>query len=232
MWTPFGVSASIRIRKAIPTLEICLLYFAGAKIGLAMAFLQTNVTPVWPPTGIALAGLLRFGTGVWPGITIAAFLTTYATGVSGTTAGIVAAGNTLAPLAAALVLTRKRGAAFDLGSGRDVVSCVGMSALGTSISATVGTFSLTATGVIPWGAAPVCWWTWWVGDALGMLLVTPVVLSLFLPPQTRSDNPKFGELAALAVALVVTCGVIFWRELSASSPTYSLPYLVLPGRSG
>ena len=47
-------------------LLLALVYFGAAKLGLSLAALHSNVTPVWPPTGIAIASLLIFGRGIWP----------------------------------------------------------------------------------------------------------------------------------------------------------------------
>src|SRR6185295_1924286 len=63
---------------------LCLVYFAAAKAGLRLAFLNESATPVWAPTGIALASLLVFGYGVWPAILLGAFVANL------TTAGSVA----------------------------------------------------------------------------------------------------------------------------------------------
>ena len=59
-------------RSSLPPIGLSLLvatvYFAGAELGLSLATLHQNVTPVWPPTGIAIAALLIFGGRVWPGV--------------------------------------------------------------------------------------------------------------------------------------------------------------------
>ncbi|MGH8589229.1 MAG: hypothetical protein ACREXX_07785, partial [Gammaproteobacteria bacterium] len=48
-----------------------LVYIAAAKFGLWLVpGVQNNVTPVWPPAGIALAVILVFGYRFWPGILI------------------------------------------------------------------------------------------------------------------------------------------------------------------
>src|SRR6267143_1112925 len=47
-------------------LGVGVVYFLAGKLGLAFAIVHANATPVWPPTGIALAAVLLFGRAVWP----------------------------------------------------------------------------------------------------------------------------------------------------------------------
>ena len=65
---------------------LAAVYFVAAKLGLKLAFVHASATPVWPPTGIALAAFLSIGYQVWPGIFLGAFLANL------TTAGSVAPG--------------------------------------------------------------------------------------------------------------------------------------------
>jgi hypothetical protein len=53
---------------------VAALYYATGKLGLLQQLVRGQVTPLWPPTGIALAGLLLIGPRVWPGIALGAFL--------------------------------------------------------------------------------------------------------------------------------------------------------------
>src|SRR3954462_3458062 len=63
-------------RDALPTIGLCLIvavvYFGAAEVGLSLASLHQNVTPVWPPTGIAIASVLIFGPRVLPGVFLGA----------------------------------------------------------------------------------------------------------------------------------------------------------------
>src|SRR5215207_8188357 len=59
--------------KALLNLFIALLYFFVARFSLHLAFEHTNVTPVWPPSGLGFAAILLFGRKVIPGILVGAF---------------------------------------------------------------------------------------------------------------------------------------------------------------
>src|SRR6266480_4500375 len=85
---------------------IAAVYFASAELGLSLASLHTNVTPVWPPTGIAIASLLIFGWRVWPAIFIGALAANLGTHVPIPTAFGIAFGNTLGGLLAIFLLNR------------------------------------------------------------------------------------------------------------------------------
>src|SRR4026209_3005628 len=106
-------------RRHIPPIGLCLLiavvYFAAAELGLSLASIHENVTPVWPPTGIAIAALLIFGGRVWPGVFIGALAANLPTSISVASAVGVATGNTLEAVIAWFLLHRSKrwGRSFD-----------------------------------------------------------------------------------------------------------------------
>jgi integral membrane sensor domain MASE1 len=61
-------------RRVAILATLAAVYFVAAKLGLKLAFVHASATPVWPPTGIALAAFLSIGYQVWPGIFLGAFL--------------------------------------------------------------------------------------------------------------------------------------------------------------
>src|SRR6185295_10909415 len=73
------------LKEAAVLTAICVFYFVMGKLGLRMAWLNASATPIWAPTGIALAVFILLGSRVWPAIFAAAFL------VNVTTAGSLAA---------------------------------------------------------------------------------------------------------------------------------------------
>ena|SRR5215217_4901126 len=86
-------------RRSLPpiglNLLIAIVYFAGAELGLSLATLHQSVTPVWPPTGIAIAAMLIFSGRVWPGVFVGALAANLTTGVPVVSAAGIATGNTL-----------------------------------------------------------------------------------------------------------------------------------------
>src|SRR3989442_8301889 len=125
-----------------------VVYYVAAVLSLRMALVGGQVTPIWPPTGIALVGLLYFGRKVWPGVAIAAFFVNAPIGPTLLTAAGVTAGNTLAPLLA-VVLLQRIGFRLELDRLRDALAIVFVGALSVTVSATGGSVSLLPFGSVP-----------------------------------------------------------------------------------
>jgi integral membrane sensor domain MASE1 len=75
------MTAAWPVRRLLAALAVAAAYYGAAKFGLALAYENSSVTAVWPPTGIALAALLLGGYRLWPGIALGAFLANAWTGV-------------------------------------------------------------------------------------------------------------------------------------------------------
>ncbi|MFC9685946.1 MASE1 domain-containing protein [Streptomyces sp. NPDC056948] len=172
--------AGVRRGGAV-ALEICAvaaLYWGSAEIGLLQQQVRGQVTPMWPPSGIALASLLLRGPRVWPGIALGAFLVNIALGPSFLAVLAIVAGNTLAPVCS-YALLRRAGFHSEMNRLRDALALIFLGAFtGMLVSATVGTGTLVLTGVLDTGDFWPTWSVWWTGDAVGVLAVTPVLLLL------------------------------------------------------
>src|SRR5579862_4608071 len=130
---------------------VAVVYYCAAKLGFLVAFVAEQVSPVWPPTGIALSALLLMGPRVWPGIAIGAFLANFTTHEPVATAFGIATGNTLEAVAGAWLLRRFVGFDCSLRHFKDAVGLVVLAAgVSTTISATIGATSLCTGGVQPW----------------------------------------------------------------------------------
>lgn len=160
---------------ALQTLAVAACYYAAGRLGLLRQLVVEGAvfTPIWPPTGVAVASLLIFGIHCWPGITLGALLVILSlTSFDPSAIGIVA-GNTVAPVCAYLML-RKVGFRMELDRLRDGVALVFLGALASMlISATVGVGLLVLTGKLAADGFWTVWFGWWVGDAMGVLIVTP-----------------------------------------------------------
>ncbi|MEU6607266.1 MASE1 domain-containing protein [Streptomyces shenzhenensis] len=208
--------------QAVPALTVAVCYYAGARLGLLRQIVVENVAvmPIWPPTGVAMAALLIFGLRCWPGIVVGALLAFLAINEPGPEMIGTVAGNLVAPVCACLML-RRVGFRTDLSRLRDGLALVFLAALlAMVISAVAGSLMLLTTDrLAASGFWPVCL-AWWVGDAMGVLLVTPVLLSLY----HARWPPRLGRWKeAVALALVACCVV----PLAAYS-FMSLLFLVHP----
>src|SRR2546425_4457567 len=62
------------LRRVALLFALAAVYYVAAKLGLRFAYINSSVTTVWPPAGIALAAFVLLGYRVWPAILGAAFL--------------------------------------------------------------------------------------------------------------------------------------------------------------
>lgn len=201
---------------------VALAYWFAAGVSLKLALVHGQVTPIWPPTGIALVAILVLGGRVWPAVFLAALAVNLPIGPSPLGAAAIAAGNTLAPLTAAALLQRV-GFRIELDRLRDAAAVIALGALvAMTISATVGTSVLVQSGAVPSDSFWSTWAVWWTGDAMGVLLVAPFLLSLL--PNARSPAPTLrmaAELGGVLVGIGILTFVLFQNNLR-------LEYLVFP----
>ena len=172
-------------------------YYGAARLGLRYVSIGQSISLVWPPTGIAIAGLTMLGIRYWPAIAIAAFLANAATSVPLTTAAAIAAGNTLEALIASSLLRRTTGARPQLDDIRHVRTFLLTAApLAALCSAAVGSCTLWLSGLVPAAAVPIALVIWWTGDLLGALVVAPLVFAW-----TNSAAPRIPRRLAEVVLL-------------------------------
>jgi integral membrane sensor domain MASE1 len=207
-------------------LVLALVYFASAKLGLALAFSTPSVTAVWPPTGIALAALVLWGRGLWPGVLLGAFLANVTTDVPVYTAAGIAVGNTLEALLGASLLDRF-GFRPELRRLRDIFALVVLAALlSTAVSATIGVASLSVGDSLTEGVLST-WRVWWLGDMGGDLLVASLIFVLVTHWPYRDLPGSAAEALVLMLALISIGLVVFTHDVPAAYLTF--PIIVWAG---
>jgi len=169
---------------------VALLYFASAKLGLSLAIIHKNVSPVWPPTGLAIGAVLLLGYRVWPGILLGAFAANFLLTPAPLAADIaISMGNTFEALTTLVILNRLN---FhrDLDRAKDVFKFVVVVLISTTISATIGSISLCLLQAAAWNEFGQLWSTWWLGDSVGALVIAPLLLTWYgpLPKERRLEG--------------------------------------------
>ncbi len=159
-------------------LLLAAAYVGTAKLGLLLASIHGNVSPVWPATGVAIGALLLFGVRLWPGIALGAFVGNALTPISKLAALGIGAGNTLEAIVGALIVIGLNRNSKRFGSVTQPLSFVAAAVVAPLVSATFGVVSLGWSGDLPWMKATPVWETWWVGDALGALMLMPALLAV------------------------------------------------------
>ena len=196
---------------------LAVIYFIAGKLGLMLASLQASSSPVWPPAGIALAGLLLLGYRAWPGIFIGAFLVNVTTAGNVATSFAIATGNTLEALVGAWLVNRFAGGTNVFDRPQGVFKFALAAGISTIISPAFGVTSLALAGFADWANYGAIWLTWWLGDVTGDLVFTPLVLLWSVASKRRWNKKEAAEVGALLLLLVLLSGVVFggWPAVSA-----------------
>jgi signal transduction histidine kinase len=207
---------------------LAVIYLIAGKLGLMLASLHVSASPVWPPAGIALAALLLLGYRAWPAIFVGAFLVNVTTAGNFATSFAIATGNTLEALAGAWLVNRFAGGRNVFERPQGVFKFALAAAISTVISPAFGVTSLALTGFADWANYGAIWLTWWLGDATGDLVFTPLVLLWSVASKRRWNKREAAEVGALLLLLVLLSGIVFggWLEISARS--YPIAFICGP----
>src|SRR5213595_2413928 len=196
---------------------LAVIYFIAGKLGLMLASLHASASPVWPPAGIALAALLLLGYRAWPAIFVGAFLVNVTTAGNFATSFAIATGNTLEALAGAWLVNRFAGGTNVFDRPQGVFKFALAAGISTIISPAFGVTSLGVAGFADWANYGAIWLTWWLGDATGDLVFTPLVLLWSVASKRRWNKKEAAEVGALLLLLVLLSAVVFggWPAVSA-----------------
>jgi signal transduction histidine kinase len=185
-----------------------LVYFALARASLYFASLNVSATPIWPPTGLAIALLLMRGNTLAPAILVGAFAANYAVTPSLWTAGIISIGNALEALVATFLIQRwaKGEQVFQspIGVGKFAVI---VTAAAAPLSATIGVVALASTDHAAWNDFIQIWITWWLGNLAGAILATPAFVlwartARGQEPAPLAANALISFAGALLIAII------------------------------
>ena len=210
-----------RLRAAFWFAVVSGAYVGAAKLGIELEVAHGVITPVWAPSGISLAALLVLGRRYWPAVALGAFVANLTSDASAGVALGIAVGNTLEAVVGA-TLVRRFGFRPELDRVRAVIALTLCGALlSTAIAATNGVTVLSIAGERqdPYGSA---WVLWWFGDAVGDLMVAPLLLVISAWRAVQVRRAQILEGLALLAAVAGVSTVVFvggaWRY----------PYLLFP----
>ncbi|MEP6743746.1 MAG: MASE1 domain-containing protein [bacterium] len=208
---------------------ISIVYFAAAEFGLSLASVHTNVSPIWPPTGVAIAALLIFGRSLWPAIFVGALAANLLTHISVATAAGIAVGNTLEALTAWYLLRRIQPPRKTFESIIGVLQFVLFAAvLSPAVSATIGDLSLCLSGAASWSNFTSLWLTWWLGDGFGALVIAPFLISWTSRYELTIRAKVLIEGGLLLVLLFIVSMSVFAGWIPGRKPNYPIEHLCLP----
>jgi integral membrane sensor domain MASE1 len=191
---------------------LAIAYVASAKLGYWLEFAGPVAAIVWLPVGVGISSLYLFGLRYWPAIVVGDLLSNDWMKLPVGVAFSQTAGNLLEVVIAALLLLRLAQNGSPLRTVRGVAQLIGLIAVATLTSATIGTVALRAGGVIDSAHIANVWRTWWLGDACGALVVTPLAIAWSKGLPRAWDRPRLVEGALLAVAVVVLNNLALHNE--------------------
>jgi signal transduction histidine kinase/integral membrane sensor domain MASE1 len=221
--------STIDVRRLGMYALVGVVYVVAAKVGFRAAFVADQVSPVWPATGIALWAAVYFGPRVWPAVWLGAAIANVGTELPIVPACVIAVGNTLEALTGAWLLRRFAGVDRTIERLRDVVMLVVGCAIGsTTISATIGVMTLCAFGLQSWSSFGSLWWTWWLGDATGALLVAPLLLTIPFWRRMHLGRHAIADLVALEAIAIAVSVLVFALWPADGGGHHRLEYLVFP----
>ncbi|WNG61576.1 PAS domain S-box protein [Archangium gephyra] len=213
------------MRGLTEMLALGIVYLAACWLGLTQATIANAASPVWPATGVALAGLLLLGVSRWPAVFVGALISIlwFRSGAPLAATLAMAVGNTLEAVLGALLL-RRLGFSPSLSRTQDVLAFTATVVSCPLVSALVGALSLGLTGGVPWEGFFLTAWVWWLGNVMGALVVAPVLLLLSRP----RPEPRRREALVLAGLTLV---VALWSFSGAHRGTplaYAQVFLLFP----
>lgn len=207
---------------ALELAAIAAVYVGLAELGAAAPWINPTATPLWPPTGTALALILLRGYRMWPALLVGAFLAiaffANGAGVSSLEAGIIAIGVLLSALAGAWLINRFSDGCATFATPTSVAKFALISFAPTAMAS-----SFIAAVILNRGDASgltgvlTTWTQWWLADGAGTLLLAPVILLWATKPRGFLSKWSLLETAGL-VGVTAAIGFIAYGPQIAVDP--------------
>jgi PAS domain S-box-containing protein len=226
-----------RARSHVPRAGlIAVLYVLTARLGFLLAGPPGNVTAVWPPSGIALAALLLWGRAVWPGIWLGSFAanTWFLSGVDGpvwadlAVSAMIATGSSIQSLVGERLARAFVRPSTAFQRPTDVIGFASVAMLVCTLAATIGTSTVATAGLVGRKELSATWATWYLGDLVGILVVTPLLVVWSRPASLSWRPARALEGAMLAAAILGAGHLLYGEPIRAGAYGHSPGVLFLP----
>jgi signal transduction histidine kinase len=203
-------------------LVLAAAYYGSAKVGQTLRY-TASVSAVWPPAGVGIAALYLWGLRWWPGVFLAETVLNGELVHTLPLGSLIGqqAGNMAEIFVGAVLLRRLIGPRAALDRAEQVGGLLVALGIATAVSATVGTVSMLAGGVIGDDEVATFWRTWWLGDTAGALVVLPLALA-WVPEPAAAWRRIRTRQGALMIAAAAALGVL---AFSIEGP---VAYMVFP----
>src|SRR5258708_30219041 len=206
-------------------------YIALAESALLLPAINPAATPLWPPTGFALALVLLRGYRIWPAILVGYLSSYLMDGRSLLELGSVGIGTLLAAFAGTWLISRWSNGHQTFGTSSSIAKFAIISfAPTTMISSTVAMAGFILANTLSFSDSVVTWVTWRLADAAGTLIIAPVVVLWAMMP--LHGFSKWSLLESVAVSILVSViGIVAYSPVIGSNLISNDLNVLLPYRS-
>lgn len=231
---PYYTKPSILSSTPVVILIIVLLYILLSKISLLSMISPANASPIFLAAGFALASVLIFGRKALIGIWIGSLYTNLLLNVDIANLNkkhflahlplgfFISIGTVIASITGAIIVTRLCKKEHPLSNGQNMLTLLILGPISYStIASLIGVTCFTVNGSISTEQFWHTYKTWWLGDSIGIILITPFMLSWFLKDSFNKNNFSFFELTLCGLATILLCYGVFFHY-------HDLKYLILP----
>ncbi len=174
-----------QLRPLVESAALAVVYYWVGRLGVLTAIPPGVATAIWPASGVALAAVVLRGSAIAPGIWLGSLVLNFQILVAAGTvpplaafaaAAGIALGSSLQALLASWLIHRIVGTQHFLETARHALQFLGVAALSCLIAASLGVLSLCASGAGSCHILNEGWVTWWLGDLVGVLVMTPLLI--------------------------------------------------------
>lgn len=200
------------LRYAAGVVALAAGYYGAAKLGQTLRY-TASVSAIWPPAGLGIAALYLWGLRWWPGVLLGELVVNAHLFLNdsiplGSLVG-QQTGNMLEIIVGAILLRRFVGPNAAMDRVEQLAPMLLALGIATAISATFGTVSMLAGGVVDASDADTFWRTWWMGDTSGGLVVLPLMLAWAQDPVAAWRRVSTWDGAAVIAGVVALSVAVF-----------------------
>ena len=233
---PMNLKFQLKHNRDFQIVFVAVVFYASACLGYFLTFEDKSALPTWPPAGVAFALLLLMGRQAWPGITIGSLIASvmsYWNEASLSAQAVIvissftAVAHTFEALIGCWLVKYWIKDEYPFMTSKGAFQFLFVAVIMCLIGATIGSGILYLMDVITKDGILKASISWLVGNGVGVLLFTPLIISL-----ARSNSLRFSSEKALEIGLFLigTLGIVFLLQVEYFSATLvrALPFLILP----
>jgi len=227
---------SLKYNLDLKIIGVALLYYLAARLGYFFEFENSTALPAWPPSGIGFALIILLGRSAWPGITIGSLVANVMAYWNSpvlppqtiiTISSLIAVGNTLEAVTGNYIVKAWIKDDYPFKNTKNAFRFLFVSLLMCVLGAGIGTVSLYFNGAVVVENLLRTGFSWWVGNVVGILLFTPIILA-----GAKKFGIKFSSEKTIEVGIFLLniAGIYLLLQVDYLRPTLerALPFLVLP----